>query len=91
LLMVDAKPVIYSENYGLRLWQLAGAEEKEVIAAAGLLKQFLQLPEALRPRKRIEVEFWNGVNITQTPAATWLQQHGFEIESGKVVLWPSKV
>jgi len=91
LLIVGSKPVIYSENYGLRLWQLANTDEKEVIAALGMLKQFLQLPETLRPRKRIEIEFWNGVNITQTPAATWLQQHGFEIESDKAVLWPSKV
>lgn len=91
LLIIGSKPVIYSENYGLRLWQLANTEENEVIAALGMLKQFLQLPEALRPRKRIEVEFWNGANMTQTPAAAWLQQHGFEIESDKVVLWPSKV
>ncbi len=91
LLVVDAKPVIYSENYGLRLWQLANTEEKELSNALGLLKQFLQLPETLRPRKRIEVEFWNGAVITQTPAAAWLQQHGFETEVDKVVLWPSKV
>lgn len=91
LLIVGAKPVIYAENYGLRLWQLANTDEKDVVAALEMLKQFLQLPEALRPRKRIEVEFWNGANITHTPAAAWLQQHGFEIESDKVVLWPSKV
>jgi len=91
LLIIGSKPVIYAVNYGLRLWQLANTEENEVIAALDMLKQFLQLPEALRPRKRVEVEFWNGANITQTPAARWLQQHGFEIESDKVVLWPSKV
>jgi ATP-dependent Lhr-like helicase len=91
LLSIGAKPVIYSENYALRLWQLTNTKEEELSVALGLLKQFLQLPETLRPRKRIEVEFWNGANITQTPAAAWLQQHGFEIESDKVVLWPSQV
>jgi ATP-dependent Lhr-like helicase len=91
LLMVDAKPVIYAENYGLRLWQLANTEEKELSLALGQLKQFLQLPETLRPRKRIEVETWNGAVIAQTPAAAWLQQHGFETEVDKMALWPSKV
>jgi len=91
LLMVGAKPVIYAENYGARLWPLKNADEHELRLALPLLKQFLQVPEALRPRKRIEVEAWGGDNITQTPAAQWLQQHGFEIESDRVVLWPSKV
>jgi ATP-dependent Lhr-like helicase len=91
LLMVDSKPVIYAENYGLRLWQLANTDEKALSLALGLLKQFLQLPEALRPRKRVEVETWNAAGITHTPAAAWLQQHGFETEVEKMVLWPSKV
>jgi ATP-dependent Lhr-like helicase len=91
LLLVGATPVIYAENFGLRLWPVAGSQEKDLQTALGLLKQFLELPEALRPRKRIEVELWNGVPITRTPAAIWLQRHGFEIESDKVVLWPSRV
>jgi ATP-dependent Lhr-like helicase len=91
LLLVGAKPVVYSESFGTRLWQLAGAQEQEVQSSLLLLKQFLQLPEVLRPRKRIEVEMWNGAAVTQTAAADWLQQHGFEVEVDRMVLWPSKV
>lgn len=90
LLLVRARPVIYAENYGLRLWRLTNTDEEALPQALGLLKQFLQLPDALRPRKRIEVELWNGASITQTPAAAWLQQHGFEREGEKMVLWPSR-
>jgi ATP-dependent Lhr-like helicase len=91
LLFVNAKPVLYAENYGNRLKSLAGAKEEELIAALTCLRQFLMLPESLRPRKRIEVETWNGVPVTTTPAVTWLQKHGFEKEEQKMALWPSRV
>jgi len=91
LFLIGAKPVIYAENYGLRLWPLANTEEEELCSALGLLKQFLQLSDPLRPRKRIEVELWNGAPVVQAPAAGWLQQQGFEIEGEKMVLWPSKI
>jgi ATP-dependent Lhr-like helicase len=91
LIFVNAKPTIYAENYGNRLWGLAGATEGQLAAALVCLRQFLLLPESLRPRKRIEVELWNGAPITATPAAIWLQQHGFEKEEQKMALWPSRV
>ncbi|MCI0695694.1 hypothetical protein L0337_27290 [candidate division KSB1 bacterium] len=91
LLFMEAKPVVYAENYGSRLWSLAGATEEQLAAALACLRQFLLLPEPLRPRKRIEVESWNGKPVTTTPAAAWLQRHGFEKEEEKMVLWPSRV
>jgi ATP-dependent Lhr-like helicase len=91
LLFVNAKPVVYAENYGSRLWSLAGATEEQLAASLACLRQFLLLPEPLRPRKRIEVEMWNGAVVAATPAAEWLQRHGFEKEEQKMVLWPSRV
>lgn len=91
LLFVNAKPVVYAENYGSRLWSLAGAAEEQFGPALACLRQFLLLPEPLRPRKRIEVESWNGIPVTATPALAWLQRHGFEKEEEKMVLWPSRV
>jgi ATP-dependent Lhr-like helicase len=91
LLFVEAKPMVYAENYGSRLWRLAGATEEQLGAALACLRQFLLLPEPLRPRKRIEVETWNGAPIVATPAAQWLQRHGFEKEEEKMVLWPSRL
>jgi ATP-dependent Lhr-like helicase len=91
LLFVEAKPVVYAENYGSRLWSLAGATAEHLGASLACLRQFLLLPEPLRPRKRIEVEMWNGAPVTSTPAAEWLQRHGFEKEEQKLVLWPSRV
>ena len=91
LIFIDARPMIYAENYGARLRSLAGATDEQLAAALGCLRQFLLLPEPLRPRKRIEVETWNDAPIVNTPAAAWLQQHGFEKEVQRMVLWPSRV
>lgn len=89
LIFMNAKPAVYAENYGSRLWSLAGATEEPLAAALACLREFLLLPEPLRPRKRIEVETWNDAPIMNSPAATWLQKHGFEKEEHKMVLWPS--
>jgi len=91
LIFIDARPIIYAENYGTRLYSLAGATDEQLASALACLRQFLQLPEPLRPRKRIEVEAWNGAPIVSTPAAGWLQQQGFEKEDQRMVLWPSRV
>jgi hypothetical protein len=88
-LFVKAKPVVYAESYGSRLWSLAGATEEQLAASLACLREFLLLPEPLRPRKRIEVESWNDAPIIDSPAATWLEKHGFEKEEHKMVLWPS--
>jgi ATP-dependent Lhr-like helicase len=91
LIFVEAKPVVYAENYGTRLRSLAGANEEQLAASLTCLRQFLMLPDLLRPRKRVEVESWNGAPVTDTPAAAWLAQCGFEREEQKMVLWPSRV
>lgn len=91
LIFAGAQPVIYAENYGNRLRRLAGATEEQLAAALAVLRQFLLLPESLRPRKRIEVEMWNDAPVVNTPAVAWLQRHGFEKEEQKLVLWPSRV
>jgi ATP-dependent Lhr-like helicase len=91
LLYMESKPVVYAENYGSRLWSLMNATEEQLSTALACLRQFLLLPEPLRPRKRIEVETWNGTPVTASPAVEWLQRHGFEKEEEKMVLWPSRV
>ncbi|MDZ7344325.1 MAG: hypothetical protein ONA90_07400, partial [candidate division KSB1 bacterium] len=91
LLFDDVKPVVYAENYGARLWSVAEATAQQLAASLSSLKQFLLLPDFLRPRKRIEVETWNHIPVTDTPAAAWLDKLGFEKEEKKMVLWPSKL
>jgi len=91
LIFVNAKPLVYAENYGNRLWRLAGTIDEQLAASLACLRQFLLLTEPLRPRKRIEVELWNGAPVTTTSAVSWLQQHGFEKEEQKMILWPSRL
>jgi len=91
LIFIEARPIVYAENFGARLQRLAGATDEQLAAALAGLRQFLLLPEPLRPRKRIEIETWNDAPIVNTPAAAWLQQHGFEKEEQRMVLWPSQI
>lgn len=91
LFFVDEKPVLYSENYGARLWPLGAWREEFVDALAKSLKVWLQLPAALRSRPRIEVESINGASASKSSFVEVFMKNGFEIEGEKLALWPSRV
>jgi ATP-dependent Lhr-like helicase len=91
LLFAEDRPVLYSENYGMRLWTLPDwcADFNESLLAN--LKVWLQLPAYLRPRPRIEVLQVNEAPAAECAFAEIFVQNGFEREGDKLVLWPSKV
>ncbi len=91
LFFVEEKPVLYSENYGARLWTLQDWREAFVELLAKSLKVWLQLPPAIRPRQRIEVEQLNESAASTSSFIEAFIKNGFEIEGEKLVLWPSKV
>ena len=91
LFFVDEKPVLYSENYGARLWTLQDWREELVDTFAKSLKVWLQLPATLRSRPRIEVESINGAPASKSSFVEVFMKNGFEIEGEKLVLWPSRV
>jgi ATP-dependent Lhr-like helicase len=91
LLIAEDRPVVYSENYGTRLWTLPDWRAEFVETLVANLKVWLQLPADLRPRPRIEVLRVNEAPAAECPFAETLVQNGFECEGESLMLWPSKV
>ncbi len=86
-----SRPVVYSENYGNRLWRLADFEAEETAQLTDALKIWLRLPAVLRPRRRLEIDQIDGTNAGSHELAVVFIQHGFEREGEKLVLWPSRI
>ncbi|MGH7495475.1 MAG: DNA glycosylase AlkZ-like family protein [bacterium] len=91
LLFVEDRPVLYSENYGTRLWTLPDWRADFAESLLANLKVWLQLPPHLRPRSRIEILQVNEAPAAECAFAETLVQNGFEREGEKLLLWPSKV
>ncbi len=91
LLFLREMPVLYSENYGWRLWTLAQTDDSTIDALVANMKAWLRLPDPIRPRKRIEIASVDDAPAAASPMATALLRHGFEIEGEKLALWPSAV
>ncbi len=90
LLFIEGRPVLYSENYGARLWTLPDWRD-DVSALIINLKIWLHLPAQLRPRPRLEILQVNDAAAAACAFAETFAQNGFEREGEKLVLWPSKV
>ncbi|MFQ6114118.1 MAG: hypothetical protein ACE5NG_08510 [bacterium] len=91
LIFLDDRPVLYSENFGTRLWTLINLTEEATNSVATVMKSWLQLPQILRPRKRIEILHINETPATGSPLAKNFLQNGFERDGKKLVLWPSGI
>ena len=89
LIFISGKAVVYTENYATRLILLDGFKSAALPGAVLQLKNWLLLPAAFRPRKRIEIESINYINAAQSDLADELIKLGFEREDKKLVLWPS--
>lgn len=89
LVLLNATPVFYSENYGSRLWRLAKIPQRTLNACVDLFKTWLRLPARLRPRRRVEIAEINGKAAGQCKLAEVFVQNGFERHGEKLVLWPS--
>ncbi len=91
LIFIDETPVFYCENYGARLTALTKIEDHHLMAVIDLLKNWLRLPETLRPRKRLEIESIDGQAASEHPWHKDFVKGGFEQDRKKLVLWPSAV
>jgi len=91
LLFVDELPVLYSENFGSRLWRLTHIPEASLDSCIQIFKSWLQLPASLRPRRRIEISQINEQAASECKLAEAFVRNGFERDGEKLVLWPSGV
>ena len=91
ILFIGPKPMVYSENYGTRLFLCADFDKEAETELPAALKIWLKLPDMYRPKKRLEIESIDNKPAAGHELATTFTQNGYEIEGDKLVLWPSGV
>jgi ATP-dependent Lhr-like helicase len=89
LIFLNEEPSLYTENYANRILILKSLNNKNLETALLSIKSWLKLPEALRPKKKIEIELINNKPATQSVHADIFYKIGFEREGSTIVLWPS--
>jgi ATP-dependent Lhr-like helicase len=89
LIFLSEEPVLYSENYGNRLWMVKSLKNSELEIIFNTFKNWLRLPEKIRARKKIEIEFIDGESAVKSDIADIFCAVGFEKEGTSIVLWPS--
>jgi hypothetical protein len=91
VLFFQGKPVLYSENYGTRLWQCVEFSAEWIRLLPELIKEWLRLSPLARPRRKIVISLIDGQDAVQSSLAEELLKNGFEKDGEKLVLWPSRV
>ncbi len=86
-----AEPIVYLENFALRLFFTNKADEENRADLPALLKDWLRFPEPLRPRKKIDIAQINGRPAAKHELSGLFQENGFEIDGHGLVLWPSNL
>ena len=89
LVFLCEEPVLYSENYGNRLWIVKSLNNKDLENIFNSLKNWLRLPDEIRVRKKIEIEFIDDEVAIESNLAEIFYSVGFEKEGSSIVLWPS--
>jgi ATP-dependent Lhr-like helicase len=90
-IFVSEKPVIYSENYASRLWILESLEKGKMQKVIFSLKNWMRLPDNIRPVKKIEIKSINEESAVESIFSDLFYKAGFEREGNSIVLWPSGV
>jgi ATP-dependent Lhr-like helicase len=89
LTFLSEEPVLYSENYANRIWTLTLLKNKELERIFSFFKNWLRLPDTMRPKKKIEIETINDKAATDFVHADLFYKLGFEKEGSVIALWPS--
>jgi ATP-dependent Lhr-like helicase len=91
LVFFDKTPMAYLEHYAQQIWTTAACRAEHVEALIPILKRWLQLPEAYRPRKHLVVQQIDYRPAALHPLAGEFTRHGFEKDGERLLLWPSGV
>jgi hypothetical protein len=89
LAFLREEPVLYSENYGNRLWTVKSLKNKDLEIIFNSFKNWLRIPDKIRARKKIEIEHIDDESADKSDIADILYAVGFEKEGSSIVLWPS--
>ncbi|MBN1464938.1 DEAD/DEAH box helicase, partial [candidate division KSB1 bacterium] len=87
----EGEPLVYLENWGMRLFLTLHADAPKLADLPELLKRWLRQPEPLRPRKKIELVHIDARPAAQHELASLFTERGFEIDGDRLVLWPSSL
>jgi ATP-dependent Lhr-like helicase len=91
LLFLNEIPVLYSENYGSRLWLLNQFDGRQMEAIIDTLKTWLRLPPSTRPVNKIVITLIDNRPAMESGLTAAFLANGFERDGKKMVLWPSGV
>jgi len=89
ILFHNSEPIVYSENFGTRLWLLDSFKNDYIKEIISEIKMWLRMTETIRPKKKLEIELINNLPAIQSEIADDLKNSGFEQDGMKLVLWPS--
>lgn len=87
----DTIALLYLENYGSRIFTTNKTTLELCVEFPEYVKNWLRLPEPIRPRKKIEILQIDGVDAARHELATVLIKKGFEMDGETLVLWPSNL
>jgi ATP-dependent Lhr-like helicase len=89
LVFLLEEPVLFSENYGRKIWTVKPLNIKDLVHIANTFKNWLRLPDEIRAKKKIEIEYINEEKAPESDLAEIFYSVGFEKEGSSIVLWPS--
>ena len=80
-------PLLFVENYGMRLWTLAEATEENMKNSLLIFLGVLQLPEHIRPVKAVRVEHCDGIRPAQHRLEPVLRDLGFTRDRNQTMVY----
>jgi ATP-dependent Lhr-like helicase len=89
LVLLRGEPILLAGREGRDLIPMRALTGSEIQAAARALHRLLDVPPAVRRRRSVVVESWAGRPVASGHVPREFLDAGFELEHGKLVLWPS--
>ncbi len=90
ILFTEGYPLIYSENFGRRLFTSDHFQPEDSSLIARALKVWLKLDAALRPKQKLDIEL---ITVSENKKAleTALAGEGYIQSGSRWILWPSSL
>jgi ATP-dependent Lhr-like helicase len=89
LALVDGEIVMVGEKFFQRLSVLKDLSPQNWQLIVHRLREYLKMPDPIKPVNRIEIRRINNLPAAKSPWANQLLENGFEKDGTRLVLWPS--
>jgi len=91
LALVDGEIVLVGEKFFQRLSVLKNLSQPTWQRIVQRLREYLKMPDPIKPLNRIEIRQINNLPAVKSPWASHLLETGFEKDGERLVLWPSAI